>query len=147
MKNHCRARKRWIIALALLMGLCATAYAATDYLAQYADRLSEAAVQAAAEEKPIAELPEKEEAAYRLGFAAGYDFAIRDWEEQEATLATRSLPESGEKTYVVNIHTDKFHNPDCASVPKIKEINKYVFVGARQQLIDLGFAPCQNCNP
>ncbi len=63
-------------------------------------------------------------------------------EDNSATTQT----DSG-STYIVNINTKKFHLPTCPSVKKMKESNKMTFTGSREDLINQGYDPCQNCNP
>ncbi|MDD6234373.1 MAG: DNA/RNA non-specific endonuclease [Lachnospiraceae bacterium] len=50
-------------------------------------------------------------------------------------------------TYVLNTNTMKFHMPDCSSVSKIKEKNKQIFKGNRDDIIAQGYTPCRQCNP
>ena len=57
------------------------------------------------------------------------------------------ISEQQEQTYILNTNTKKFHNPDCASVGQMKEKNKKVFTGTRDQAIDQGYVPCKNCKP
>lgn len=52
-----------------------------------------------------------------------------------------------QQEYVVNVRSRIFHHPYCDSVKKMKEKNKQKFTGQRDQLIDKGYKPCQNCNP
>lgn len=59
-------------------------------------------------------------------------------------LASRSY---GEKSYVLNTNTLKFHVPTCSSVRKMKESNKKDFSGQREDLILMGYDPCGNCHP
>ena len=49
--------------------------------------------------------------------------------------------------YVANKNTKKFHYPWCASVDQMSEKNKWFYSGSRYDLIDMGFNPCQRCNP
>lgn len=49
--------------------------------------------------------------------------------------------------YVVNTNTGKFHKPSCSSAKKIKESNRWEYNGTRQEMIDMGYEPCKNCNP
>lgn len=52
-------------------------------------------------------------------------------------------------TYIININPSslKFHKPDCASVQRMKEENKYPVDWTRDQVIASGYSPCGNCNP
>jgi DNA-entry nuclease len=52
-----------------------------------------------------------------------------------------------QQEYVVNVRSRIFHHPYCDSVKKMKEKNKQNFTGQRNELIDKGYKPCQNCNP
>lgn len=73
--------------------------------------------------------------------------------EDETEVETESTPETSESssdvtfTYVVNNNTKKFHYSDCANAAKIKSKNRSEFTGTRDELIDIGYAPCKNCNP
>ena len=49
--------------------------------------------------------------------------------------------------YVVNKNSGKFHLPECDSVKQMKEKNKWYYVGDREDLIEMGYTPCKNCNP
>lgn len=49
--------------------------------------------------------------------------------------------------YVVNKNTKKFHLPSCPSVNDIKESNKWLFTGTREELIEMGYVPCKRCHP
>ena len=49
--------------------------------------------------------------------------------------------------YIVNTNTKKFHYPSCRSVKQMKDKNKMDFTGSRDELIGMGYEPCQNCNP
>ena len=50
-------------------------------------------------------------------------------------------------TYILNKNTQKFHLPDCSSVPDIKARNKENYTGTREELLERGYSPCGNCNP
>ena len=49
--------------------------------------------------------------------------------------------------YVLNTNSEKFHYPTCPSVGLMSEKNKQFFIGTRDEVIEQGFDPCQNCNP
>lgn len=65
--------------------------------------------------------------------------------EQESENA--SIPESPDVTYVLNTNTKKFHYPSCSSVNQMKEKNKRIFTGNRDDVISQGYEPCKRCNP
>jgi len=59
-----------------------------------------------------------------------------------------SVPqESRETTYVLNTNTMKFHYPSCSSVDQMKEKNKEIYTGNREDIINMGYMPCKRCNP
>lgn len=49
--------------------------------------------------------------------------------------------------YILNTNTMKFHYPSCSSVDDMKEKNKQVFTGNRDDVISQGYIPCKRCNP
>lgn len=55
--------------------------------------------------------------------------------------------ESWETTYVLNTNTKKFHYPTCSSVDDMKEKNKQIYTGSRDEVINMGYVPCKRCNP
>ena len=59
----------------------------------------------------------------------------------------KGISEQQEQTYILNTNTKKFHYPDCASVGQMKEKNKKVLIGTRDQAINQGYVPCKNCKP
>lgn len=62
-----------------------------------------------------------------------------------ALEAPQEEPVNG--TWVLNTSTKRFHEPDCKSVPTIKEKNRGEFTGEREELIRQGYKPCGNCKP
>ena len=50
-------------------------------------------------------------------------------------------------TYVLNTNTMKFHYPSCSSVDQMKEKNKEIYTGSREDVINMGYVPCKRCNP
>ncbi len=52
-----------------------------------------------------------------------------------------------EYDYILNTNTHKFHYPNCSSVKKMKDKNKWEFHGTREEVIDMGYKPCGNCHP
>lgn len=71
----------------------------------------------------------------------------------ESQLATPSTTNNSTQNilndikYIINENTDKFHYPDCPSVQDMKEKNKRLFNGTREELIESGYMPCKRCNP
>ena len=65
------------------------------------------------------------------------------------TTTITTTKQAGGVTYIVNLNpkSQKFHRPDCASVKRMNESNKWYFTGTREELIKLGYEPCEKCNP
>lgn len=68
-----------------------------------------------------------------------------DYATGESALAPAAAEE--EKDYVLNTNTKKFHVPGCSSVETIKEKNKQLYTGGREEIIEKGYKPCKRCNP
>ena len=49
--------------------------------------------------------------------------------------------------YVLNTNTYKFHYPWCSSVKKMKSKNRRDYYGTRDEVIQMGYDPCKNCDP
>ena len=60
---------------------------------------------------------------------------------------TPAPQEPQEITYVLNTNTMKFHYPTCSSVDDMKEKNKQIYIGSRDDIINMGYVPCKRCNP
>ncbi|MBQ9083522.1 MAG: MBL fold metallo-hydrolase [Clostridia bacterium] len=62
--------------------------------------------------------------------------------EPSSTVST-----AGNRTYVLNTNTKKFHVPSCRHVSTIKPKNYAEFTGTRAQVIAKGYSPCGTCKP
>lgn len=69
-----------------------------------------------------------------------------DYETGESQIA-EEYEEEENTTYIVNENTKKFHSADCSSVAQMSEKNKKEYRIEREQLIKMGYSPCQRCNP
>ena len=49
--------------------------------------------------------------------------------------------------YVLNTNTKKFHYTYCSSVKRMSEKNTSYYTGTREDVINMGYDPCGNCNP
>lgn len=73
--------------------------------------------------------------------------------QPETDTAVQITPESSAPqesqgiTYVLNTNTKKFHYPTCSSVDDMKEKNKQIYTGSREEVINMGYVPCKWCNP
>lgn len=50
-------------------------------------------------------------------------------------------------SYILNTNTKKFHLPECRSTTQIQEKNCQESDLDREELIQMGYEPCKNCNP
>ena len=112
--------------------------------------------------------------AYNVQPGIGIDYATGDnWAEGSGTYQSTAAPaavetpvpqpetnttvqitpessapqESQGITYVLNTNTMKFHYPTCSSVDDMKEKNKQIYTGSREEVINIGYVPCKRCNP
>lgn len=112
--------------------------------------------------------------AYNVQPGIGIDYATGDnWAESSGTYQSTAAPaavetpapqpetdttvqtspessapqESQGITYVLNTNTMKFHYPTCSSVDDMKEKNKQIYTGSRDEVINMGYVPCKRCNP
>lgn len=76
-------------------------------------------------------------------------FAISDFSVIAADVSqiTRSAPPGDQQTYVLNKKSKAFHLPSCNGVKTMSEKNKIILDGTRDEIIAMGYHPCQNCNP
>lgn len=68
-------------------------------------------------------------------------------EEAEAEPENTQEPQPQGTEYILNTNTKKFHYPTCVSVGQMKESNKQVYSGSRDEVIAQGYVPCKKCNP
>ncbi len=86
---------------------------------------------------------------YNAQLGIDIDYATGDSKVSETNPVNNNASSNENTTadYVLNTNSKKFHNPNCASVSKMKDSNKQLFSGSREELISQGYAPCSNCNP
>lgn len=65
----------------------------------------------------------------------------------QITPESSAPQESQQTTYVLNTNTMKFHYLTCSSVDDMKEKNKQIYTGSREEVINMGYVPCKRCNP
>ena len=112
--------------------------------------------------------------AYNVQPGSGIDYATGDnWAESSGTYQSTAAPvtvetlapqpetdtavqitpeppapqESQGITIVLNTNTMKFHYPTCSSVDDMKEKNKQIYTGSREEVINMGYVHCKRCNP
>lgn len=66
---------------------------------------------------------------------------------EESPQTTEDSASISDITYIVNINSKKFHEPDCSSVKQMAESNKLEVTCSREDLIADGYSPCGNCDP
>ena len=74
-----------------------------------------------------------EEEIYRQAFAQGYYAALH--------------PSDAESKYILNTSSHKFHKPTCSGAASIKDNNRQLYVGRRDEVVSMGYSPCGICNP
>jgi len=154
-------------AAVLLIVLSATsALAAADYFTRYKYAFSAEALVAASAAVAPEDMNEAALDIYRLGYAAGFDQALGNnvifssagespfmaYPVDGSQVAARAFigstqPTTPPQTYIANKKSKAFHLPICSGAQGMKEENKIVYVGSREELIAQGYHPCQNCNP
>ena len=83
--------------------------------------------------------------AYNVQPGVEIDYATGDsWLAGEGTA---SDSETDEVTYILNTSSKKFHDPSCSGAEDIKESNKEIYTGSREDLIAQGYSPCGRCKP
>ena len=68
--------------------------------------------------------------------------------DPEASSDQQAESVSGQiASWVLNQNTMKFHTPDCSSVTQMKEENRIYFEGTREEVMEMGYTPCGQCEP
>lgn len=66
----------------------------------------------------------------------------------ESAAEGEALPTAaGTGEYVVNKSSKKFHLPECSGVQSMSGENRWDYSGSRENLIEMGYDPCGNCDP
>jgi cell division protein FtsN len=60
---------------------------------------------------------------------------------------TQPVQKNNSQDYVLNTNTKKFHISSCSSIKQMKDSNKKYYTGSRDDVIKMGYTPCQKCNP
>ena len=67
--------------------------------------------------------------------------------EENSENISEGNSETVNHTYILNKNTKKFHKEDCSSVKQMSEKNKEKWNGNREELLNQGYEPCENCKP
>ena len=73
--------------------------------------------------------------------------AVEENKNAEADSTSTAASVSEVRTYVLNTNSHRFHYPNCPSVGDMKEKNKLVFEGTREEILEKGYEPCGICKP
>ena len=65
--------------------------------------------------------------------------------ETVKTVPEKQVPVSS--TYILNTNSKKFHYSTCSAIKNMKEKNKKVYDGTRDDIIGMGYEPCSLCHP
>lgn len=97
-----------------------------------------------------------------IAYSDGYNITwntspSETWISGEPTITVETEEEPAEEintpdvneniTYVLNLNSLKFHYPDCNSVSNMAAHNRQDVTYTREEIINMGFTPCGNCNP
>lgn len=91
--------------------------------------------------------PEEEDPAVQVTVTPGAALVFASESVPSPAPTPTPTPPVTDPDYILNLNTGKFHYPDCESVEQMKESNKFLFSGTRDQAISQGYNPCKNCNP
>lgn len=69
------------------------------------------------------------------------------YNEEVAKGNAADLYDENGMDYVLNTRRKKIHRPECNSVKDMSPKNTYEIKANIQDLTDVGYSPCQNCNP
>lgn len=95
--------------------------------------------------------------AWSDGYDSGYEQAVADLEAVAATTSSNTTqapqvvetpaPVVATYDYIINTSTGKFHYSWCSSVGQMKESNKWYYTGTHDDVVNMGYVPCQRCCP
>ena len=75
---------------------------------------------------------------------------VIDYATGKSHLENDTSEKPGEVTpcdYVANKNSQIFHTPDCSSVSKMSDKNKEYYTATHDEMVEMGYTPCGNCNP
>ena len=50
-----------------------------------------------------------------------------------------------QKTYILNINSQKIHHSYCGTAKRIKEENRRIYKGDIEEILEKGYSTCGNC--
>lgn len=95
------------------------------------------------------------DSAWQEGYDYGYRYGSSSSSANTASSNTTPAPQVAENSvatvttydYVINTRTGKFHYSWCSSVGQMKESNKWYYTGTHDEVVNMGYVPCQRCCP
>lgn len=95
------------------------------------------------------------DSAWQEGYDYGYRYGSSSSNTNTASSNTTPEPHAAETPastvttydYVINTSTGKFHYSWCSSVGQMKESNKWYYSGTHDEVVNMGYVPCQRCCP
>lgn len=95
------------------------------------------------------------DSAWQEGYDYGYRYGLSSSSTNTASSNTAPTPQAVETPaptvttcdYVINTSTGKFHYSWCSSVRQMKESNKWYYSGTHDEVVNMGYVPCQRCSP
>lgn len=95
------------------------------------------------------------DSAWQEGYDYGYRYGSSSSNTNTASSNTTPEPQAAETPastvttydYVINTSTGKFHYSWCSSVGQMKESNKWYYTGTHDEVVNMGYVPCQRCCP
>lgn len=76
------------------------------------------------------------------------DYATGEsWLEEQSAPTQTEAQTAEEMTYILNTSSMKFHGSDCAQGQGIKDSNKEIYTGDREDLLAQGYTSSGCCNP
>lgn len=109
----------------------------SEYMAGYTDGYS-----AAGGEENVETIYER---GYEAGLEAGSSLSSNTAPAPQAVETP--APTVATYDYVINTSTGKFHYSWCSSVGQMKESNKWYYNGTHDDVVNMGYVPCQRCCP
>lgn len=95
------------------------------------------------------------DSAWQEGYDYGYRYGLSSSSTNTASSNTAPAPQVVETPapvvttydYIINTSTGKFHYSWCSSVWQMKESNKWYYNGTHDDVVNMGYVPCQRCCP
>lgn len=77
----------------------------------------------------------------------GVTIDYRTGDSYAEKVAETTLSDQEKSSYILNTSSQKFHKADCEQGQKVKDINKELFTGSKDALIQRGYTAAKCCDP